>query len=431
MSIRAMTKCVCTFAAALLMICTPVVAQQAGETAPFTLQQCLDLAMANQTDVITARNNLTIAKGRSAEALAQYLPQLSIQNNAFQWGTESVLSRVTTGTALNISQNVFDGGLREATNMQARYGVAQSQASLTRAIQTTIYNVTRAYYDALRSKHLADVAQTTVTYNEELLKQVQAAAEQGTAARADVLPVEAQLANARVNLIAAKNNVKTSLLALQTAIGLAPKPGFDITDVEEPPRAEIQPLEVYIKQAMAARPEIVQAKAGVGAARASLRSARINLYPRPVINAEYQKGIEGGFTTSGGQMVGGIVFDLFNGGANRAAYREAQASAANAAQAEKQIMRDIPTQIEEAYLNLTSSKERLDASDIGLKAAQLNYDAQRERYALGSGTVLDTLNAQVQLTTAQSNAVQARYDYYTAIAQMNYAIGSQGGSNGK
>lgn len=427
-----MNRYVCILVIILLpACCTLGYAEQAGATPPFTLEQCLDLAMANQTDVITARNNVTIAKGRSAEALAQYLPQLSIQNNAFQWGTQSVLSRVTTGTALNVSQNVFDGGLREANNVRARYGVTQEQAYLIRTIQTTTYNVTRAYYDALRAKHLADVARTTVTYNEELLKQVQAAAEQGTAAKADVLPVEAQLANARVSLITANNNVKTSLLALQTAIGLTPKPDFDIADVEKPPSLEMQPLEAWIKQAMAARPDVVAAKAGAGAARASLRAARINLYPRPVINAEYQKGIEGGFTTSGGQMVGGIVFDLFNGGANRAAYREAEASAANAAQAEKQIMRDIPTQVEEAYLNLTSSRDRLDASDIGLKAAQVNYDAQKERYALGSGTVLDTLNAQVQLTTAQSNAVQARYDYYTAIAQMNYAIGSQGGNNGE
>ncbi len=414
------------FIAALLLACGPAYAQQPSTTAPLTLQQCLSLAMANQTDIITARNNVTIAKGRSSEALAQYLPQLSIQNNAFQWGTQSVLSRVTTGTAVNVSQTVFDGGLREASNVQARYGVTQNQAGLTRTVQTTTYSVTGAYYDALRSKHLAEVAQTTVTYNEELLKQVQAAAEQGTVAQADVLPVTAQLANARVSLITANNDVKTSLLAVQTAIGLVPQPSFDIQDVSEVPNTTIQPLDTYVSQATAARPDILQSKAVAGAARASLRSARISLYPRPVINAEYQKGIEGGFTTSGGQMVGGVVFDLFNGGANRAAYREAKASAANAAQAETQVMRDIPTQVEQAYLNLTSSKDRLAASDVGLQAAQVNYNAQKERYALGSGTIIDTLNAQVQLTTAQSNAVQARYDYYTAIAQMDYAVGKQG-----
>jgi len=406
-------------------------AQQSAPSGPLTLQQCLQLAMQEQTDVINARNNLVIAKGRSSEALAAYLPQLSVQNNAFQWGTQSVLSKVTTGTALNVSQSLFDGGLREASNVQARYGVTQNQAALTRTVQSVSYNVTKSYYDALRAKHLADVSQATVTYTEELRNQVQQAAEQGTAAKADVLPVEAQLANARVSLITAQNGVRTALLALQTSIGLTPRPGFDIADVTQAPAAQVKPLEAYVSEALAARPDVLQTKAGAGAARASLRSARINLYPRPVISAQYQKGIQGGFTTSGGQMVGGVVFDLFNGGANRAVYREAKASAANAAQQEKQVLRDIPTQVEEAYLNLTSASDRLSASEVGLKAAQVNYDAQKERYATGVGTVLDTLNAQVQLTTAQSNAVQARYDYYAAIAQMDYAVGKQGGSNAR
>ena len=37
------------------------------------------------------------------------------------------------------------------------------------------------------------------------------------------------------------------------------------------------------------------------------------------------------------------------------------------------------------------------------------------------------LNAEVQLTTAQTNEVQARYDYYTSIAQLDYSTGKQGG----
>jgi outer membrane protein len=426
-----MRRCIIILSAWLCLAGSLAPADQAKPQAPLTLQQCLDIAMKNQTDVITARNNVTIAKGRSAEALSAYLPQLSIQNNAFQWGIQTVLSRTTTGTALNISQNVFDGGLREASNLQARCGVTENRAALSRTIQTVTYTTTTAYYDALRAKHLADVAQATVTYTEELRNQVQKAAEEGTAAKADVLPVEAELANARVSLITAQNNVKTALLALQTTIGLMPQAGFDIEEAQPVANPDIGTLDAYVTKAIAARPDVLQAKAGAGAARASLRSARISLYPRPVISGQYQKGIEGGFTTSGGQVVGGIVFDLFNGGANQAAYREAKASAANAAQQEKQALRDIPAQVEDAYLNLTSSKDRLAASEVGLSAAQVNYDAQKERYAAGTGTILDPLNAQVQLTTAQSNAVQARYDYYSAIAQMDYAVGAQGGSNGK
>lgn len=422
-----MRRCILIFGGWLCLTGSLAAAEEAKPQVPLTLQQCLDLAMTNQTDVITARNNVLIARGRSAEALSAYLPQLSIQNNAFHWGSESVLTRVTNGTALNIAQNVFDGGLREATNTAARYGVTENRASLTRTLQVVTFNVTSAYYDVLRAKHLADVADADVTYTEELRKQVQARVEHGDAAKVDALPVEAELANARVSLLSAQNSVRTSALQLQTTMGLSPQPGFDIEEAGQPPSLDVRVLDGYVTKALAARPDILQSKASTGAARASLKAARFNLYPRPVISGQYQREIQGGFTTSGGQMVGGIVFDLFNGGANQAAYREARASQANAAQREQQAVKDIQAQVEEAYLNLVSGKDRLAASDLSLTAAKANFDAQKERYTEGVATILDTLNAQLQLVTARSNAVQARYDYYTAIAQMDYAVGKQGG----
>ena len=425
-----MRRYVCTFIAGLLcMTGVAALAEEAQPTGPLTLQQCLDLAMSNQIDVITSRNNVLIAQGRSAEALSQYLPQLSIQNNAFQWGTQSVLSKVTTGTALNISQNVFDGGLREASNTAARYGVTENRAGLTRTVQTVTFNVTTAYYDALRAKHLAEVDESNVTYSEELRKQVEARIEQGDAAQVDLLPVEAQLANARVSLLTARNLVRTSALQLQIAIGLSPQAGFDIAEVEGVPSPEVGALQLNVSSALIARPDILQSKATAGAARATLKAARLNLSPRPVITGQYQKAMQGGFTTSGGQVVGGIVFDLFNGGANRAAYREAKAGQANAIVRQQQTVKDIQAQVEEAYLNLTGGKDRLAAGDLSLAATKANYDAQKERYSEGVATLLDTLNAQLQLVTAQTNAVQARYDYLTAIAQMDYAVGKQGGFN--
>lgn len=394
-----------------------------------SLEQCIQLAMRNQLDVILAQNNVTVAKSRAAQARSAYFPQLSIQNNTFVTGSGSVLSKATTGTAFNITQSIFDGGLREANVLSARYGIAQNTARLTRTIQTVTFNVTKAYYEVLRAKQLAVVAESNVKYTEELRKQVMARIEVQEAAKVDVLPVEAQLANARVNLVSAQNAVRIAALELRRAMGVAPQESFDILPVEPVTSVEIKSLDEYVSAALGARPDIAETKAISGATRASVRAARINLYPRPVITGQYQRQIQGGFTTSGTQIIGGIVFDLFNGGANRAAYKEAVALQANAAQQEAQIVKDVALEVEEAYLNLTSSKERLDAAKVGLEAARTNYEVQKERYDEGLAVTLDLLNAEVQLTTAEANEVQARYDYYTALAQLDYAIGGVVHSN--
>ncbi|MCX6345220.1 MAG: TolC family protein [Armatimonadetes bacterium] len=414
--------------AASALLCSVAAAQETQKPAALSLKECLSIALQRQTEVITAQNNVTIAKSRLAQNTSGYLPQVSIDNNAFVIGSKTgVLSQSTTGTALNITQNIFDGGMREANTLGARYSVKQSSAALDRTRQSVSYNVTQAYYEVLRSKHLAEVSEANVKYNEELRDQIKSNAELGEAAQVDVLPVEAQLANARVDLLSAKNKARTAALELQFAMGMTPEQGFDIIEMETISDIAIEPLDGYITTAVKNRPDVLQTQAGLGVARASVRAARVSLYPRPVISGNYQRSVSGGFTQTGAQFTGGIAFNLFDGGASRAAYQSAQASQANAQEQTQQLDRTIRTQVEEALLNLTSAKERVAASEASLGASASNLDAQKERYNQGLAITLDLLNAEVQLVTAQSNAIQAKYDYYTAIAQMDYATGGQGG----
>lgn len=416
-------------AALCLAALSPVVAQERrSATAPLSLQECLDIATQNQVDVRIAENNVDAAKAHRTQARADYLPQLSVRNNTFTIGSNGVLTQRNTGTAVTATQNIFDGGLREARVSGTRYGVIQSQTGLARTIQAVAFDVTRAYYEVLRAKHLADVADADVKYNEALREVVLSRIEVGDAAEVDVLPVEAQLANARVGLLSAQNAVRTASIQLQNSMGLSPRSGFDIQDVEEQPNPEIRAIETYVSTALAARPDVRQTQAGVGAAKASVKSSKIALYPRPQMFAEYERGV-GGLSGTSSQIVGGISFDIFNGGSNRAAYRAAQANQASAEQRNQQLAKDIQAQVEEAYLNLNNSRERLAASRISLDAAQRNYDVQQARYMQGLAIPLDMLNATLQVVTAQTNLVQSRYDFYIAIAQMDFAVGKDGGFN--
>lgn len=407
---------------------SPAIAQDAKPVTPLSLKECLDIALYNQVDVQVAKNNLDASKSRSTQARADYLPQLSVENNTFNIGSNGVLTERNTGTAITATQNIFDGGLREARVAGARYGVTQSMAGLERTVQLVAFDVTRSYYEVLRAKHLSDVADADVKYNEALKEVVQSRVEVGDAAEVDVLPVEAQLANARVALISAQNSVRTAMIQLQNGIGLSPQRGFDIVDVSEPPNPELRPIDVYVSEAIASRPDVLQVQAGVGAAKASVKSSKIALYPRPRIVGQYEKGV-GGLHGESSQIIGGITFDIFNGGANRAAHKETLANQATAEQRSRQLVKDIQAQVEEAYLNLNDAKERLAASQVGFDAAQRNYEVQQARYKQGLAIPLDLLNAELQVVTAQTNVVQARYDLYTAIAQMDLAVGKDGGFN--
>lgn len=410
----------------ILLANSYLVAQEADQPTAHSLEDCIAIAMQNNLEVLTGQNSVAAAKSRSISAKSAYLPQASVQTNAFAWGSQDVLNKTKTGTAVVVSQNIFDGGLRESSIRAALYGVTKNTAGLARTQQTVSFNVSRAYYEVLRAKQLADVAQAGVRYNEELRDQVKSRAALGDAAVVDVLPVEAQLAGARVNLLSARNSVRTALIELQSVMGLSSQPGFDVREIYTAPPTDFAELDIYVATAIESRPDILEFRAATGVSRAAVSSRKTALYPRPTISAEYQHQVSGGFTESGTQIVGGVSFDVFDGGANRAAYREAQANLSNAEAQANQLDKDIRLQVEEAHLNLLNSRERVAASAISLDAANKNYLAQKERYSQALGTTLELLNAEVQVVTAESDDVQSRYDCYIAASQMDYAVGRQG-----
>ncbi|HOF88138.1 MAG TPA: TolC family protein [Armatimonadota bacterium] len=397
----------------------------AEDPAPFTLRACVETALQRQAGILQGANAVESARARATQAKSAYYPSIAISHSTVLAESGRATGQ-RDGASLTITENFYDGGLREARISGANAAVAQSGYTLARTRQTVVYAVTRDYFALLRARQLATVQTARVAYLENYLTLVQARVDAGDAAEVDRLPVEAQLANARVDLLAAHTAIRTASVQLQQAMGLSPSPAFTVADYAAPPALPITSFEDSLARGAADRPEVGETRAGVQSAGASVKSAKIALLPRLVVNGSFDQPIASG-DPNAFTIVGGIAYDLFNGGSNRAAYREAQVSLSSAEIRAAQISRDIEAEVEAAYLNLESARERLAASDLSLQAAQKNVDVQQDRYAQGLAITLDLLNAQVEVVTARSSAIQARYDYYTSYAQLEYAIGTQGG----
>lgn len=166
--------------------------------APLTLQECVNTALVNQVDVLTGAQTVAGAQARLTKSKSDYYPQVSINNNVLAAGSGDRVADMN-GTSLTVSQTIYDGGLRELGVKQAKVGVTQNVYGLARTRQTVTFTVTRAFFDALRARRLAEVADAQVKYNEGQLALVHGRIEAGAGAPVDELPVAAQLANARVD----------------------------------------------------------------------------------------------------------------------------------------------------------------------------------------------------------------------------------------
>ncbi|MBQ7525865.1 MAG: TolC family protein [Abditibacteriota bacterium] len=386
-----------------------------------TLNECLERAYKANYNILTSRNSVLSSEQSVKTAKSGYYPQVSVRNN-FLTSNHGVLSQHRNGTAISISQNIYDGGIRESNVRGAKYGVEQSEFAEIRNFQSVTYEVKTAYYSLLRAKHQLEVTNIDAEYNQNLLDQINAQVEVGVSAPVDKYPIEANLAAAKVSNLTAKNDVRSGSIRLLSILGEAPDSDFDVAEAAPEIKGDVS-LDECLAKALEVRPDIAQYKAASKVADERVRRAKINRYPRPTVTAEYQQSIHGGYNEHGLTVLGGISFDVFDGGANKAALTEARIDKANTELRLAQLDIDVRGDVEDAYLEVKNCSEKLTATQAALTSAEKNYEAQKERYVQGLGIALDLLSAEQQLIKAKTADVDARYDYYTAPAKLEYAVG--------
>ena len=79
----------------------------------------------------------------------------------------------------------------------------------------------------------------------------------------------------------------------------------------------------------------------------------------------------------------------------------------------------VELEVQQAYANLLTARETIRSGQKTVEEAQEALRLAKERLAAGAGVQLDVLNAQVQLTTAESTELQARANYNTALAEFD------------
>ena len=88
-----------------------------------------------------------------------------------------------------------------------------------------------------------------------------------------------------------------------------------------------------------------------------------------------------------------------------------------------QTRKDLATEVQQAILNLASSRERVEASQATVEAARVALEAANARYQQGLAITVDLIDAQIAFIVARNDQINAEYDYHLSQAQLDRAIG--------
>ena len=102
---------------------------------------------------------------------------------------------------------------------------------------------------------------------------------------------------------------------------------------------------------------------------------------------------------------------------------QAKAQAADAEEAVRARALGIETEVSQAFLTLETAYRAIAIQDTNRTAGREQLELATERYKVGSGTFFELLDAQVRGLQAETDYVNAVYDYHKALAALEAAVG--------
>jgi outer membrane protein len=420
--------------AAAILASAPAFAQTAPPT--LTLAQAEQIAVQKNPHVQIARL-VALAEGQvKREARSANLPMLNGNLTAVDTHEGD---RITAGALNNpviyqraaggvtLSQLLTDFGrthnLISSADFQARAAVSQEAASR----EDILLAVDIAFYHALASQAVLQVAQQTVTTRQATADQVGALTNAKLRSSLDLSFANVDLQQAKLLLLNATNDNQESQAALNALLGEETPTTYTLVDetpiAPTPAPDHATPL---IQLAFQSRPDLASLNYQADAAKKFSQAERD--LQRPTISA---LGAAGGapvrsdqITTSWYGAAGvNMSIPIFDGFLFSARANEAKLRAQAADQSVQQLRQTISCDVTDTVLEAQSGFQRIDVTRQLLDQANSAFDLAQTRYKLGLSSIVELSQAQLAQTQAQIEYASARYAYQQTLAALRFQTG--------
>ena len=413
--------------------------------AALSLRDALAVASADSPALKQAQADADSASASARSTAAQTKPSLS----ATTYGTAGDSANILTSSPGVMPQNIFavpphgfanqdlmlmvplfTGGRLGGASASARHQGEAAALSVQAARLNVTETVTEDYADAVRRDALVAVAQARLTAEDEQVRVTQEKVSAGRSAPVDLLREQAEQADARQALLAARNDAALALIALKTALGVSQASEITLSDTLDGLAAEA-PLPATLQEALlqadAHRPELAAAQRQVEAAQAGVSAARGEYAPQV-----YGVAMGDAMTGAGVGRVGYTVgltasLPLYDAGQRRADADGAKAKLDRARADALQARQTVDGQVAGAWLTVQTATASGQAATAEVAAAREAYTLAILRYNAGKSVTAERLDALSALTRAQGTSAQAKADLVIARARLQAALGRGAG----
>lgn len=402
-----------------------------------TLEDFAPELVATSDRIQAAAARLSSSEYSLMEARSGWYPRLDLTADA---GYERIdfADRQTTGEddssewknvqTLQLRQLVHDFGQTGGTIGRARAVLEQSEFNLEAVTQEVLRQGVGAYLQVHRAYQQLGYARRS---EENIKRQTgieEALVERGAGLSSDVLQAKSQLAGANARRVSLEGELINAQNRFQAVylVDLSQEQiqRFDLPDL--PSHLLPMTLEEALDIGLAENPQLEVARRNIKAVEQDITVIKSRFYPRLDFVAEGRRrqndvGEEG--VRSEARALVEFRYNLFRGGGDQAALRSALSQKTRADRELKDLRRSVEEQIRVSWRNLITARENVDYLVNQTNILHAFLELARKERRMGTRSLIDVLNGEVNYINAVSSAVAARVNTVRAAYDLLFAMG--------
>ena len=404
----------------------------------WTLQDCIDYAMANNITLQKSKLQKESATEDLKGAKAALLPTLSASTNqslGYQPWKDTGMAYVTNGTvntkvdktsyngsySLSGQWTVWNGNRNINTVKLDQFSEEQAKLQAQETANSIQERIAQIYSQIL---YLAENVKVNEQMLETSLKNEERGQEMvnvGKMSKADLAQLSAQRANDEYSIVEAKSQLMNYKLQLKQLLEITDNEQFDVAIPEigdDQVLAQIPEMQTVYEQALLSRPEIERLQLAIKSSDVSVSIAKAGWMPS--VN------LTGGITTSTNSLSGtdwgsqiksnvntslgvGVTMPIYDGRSTKTAVNKAKISQLQAQLNLQDQQKTLYSDIQQYWLNAWTNQQKYQAAKSSVESAQQSYDLLSEQFRLGLKNIVELMTGKDNLLSAQQNQLQSKY----------------------
>ena len=458
------------FFALLIVLGTSLKAQS-----PWDLQQCITYAVQHNLSLKQQGLSNEMSKNNSTQVRSSVLPSLNA-GATHQYNFGQTIDRFTNTFANTqvLSQNFYISsgitlwsGLSQYNNIKASdYNYLSGVERLRQQENDLALSVANAYIGIIFSEEILKISQNQFQLTKEQLVRTQKMVDAGALAKSVEYDIKAQLANEEVNVTTADNNYRLSILNLQQLMNFDSVTNFAVArpdfSISESQLVENNITAMY-ETALKTQPGIKSSEYAVMSADRTRIANKGRYSPSLSFNASMGTGTSGLAKKQTGEYytvpqtlvtnMGTFIYEtqvpvlvstplteqfksntnkslgfsltvpLFNGLQTNTAVKNAKLNVLSTQYNADITKQTLYKNIVQAHANARAALNKYMATKSSAEAAAESFKYAQQKFDAGAISSFDFTSAKNRLFAAESNLLQAKYDYIFKLKVLDYYQG--------